>query len=116
MLFVGSINPNQRTGACRTLFAATESAWLSAERVAFAGSSYLDCYFERAVALPRPCQYLHCRTSIAAEYHLASSARLIFSHLSVGYAIFQTPGGWLADKFGPGACYAGVLWWGIFTA
>ena len=57
-------------------------------------------------------------SSIAAEYHL-SNVQLgwIFSAFLVGYALFQTPGGWLADRLGPRRVLAaGVLWWGIFTA
>jgi MFS transporter, ACS family, glucarate transporter len=56
--------------------------------------------------------------SIAAEYHL-SNVQLgwIFSAFLVGYALFQTPGGWLADRLGSRRVLtAGVLWWGIFTA
>lgn len=56
--------------------------------------------------------------SISAEYHL-SKVQLgwIFSAFLWGYALFQTPGGWLADRFGPRRVLAaGVLWWGIFTA
>ena len=34
-----------------------------------------------------------------------------------GYALFQTFGGWLADRLGPRLVLtAGVVWWGIFTA
>jgi ACS family glucarate transporter-like MFS transporter len=57
-------------------------------------------------------------SSIAAEYHLTSiQLGWIFSTFLWGYAIFQTPGGWLADRFGPRRVLtAGVLWWGIFTA
>ncbi|PYX33556.1 MAG: MFS transporter [Acidobacteria bacterium] len=41
----------------------------------------------------------------------------IFSALLAGYAIFQTIGGMLADRFGSRRVLAaGVLWWGIFTA
>lgn len=57
-------------------------------------------------------------SSIAAEYRL-SNVQLgwIFSAFLLGYAFFQTPGGWLADRFGPRRVLAaGVLWWGIFTA
>jgi ACS family glucarate transporter-like MFS transporter len=48
-----------------------------------------------------------------------SNVRLgwVFSSFLVGYAIFQTPAGWLADRFGPRRTLtAGVIWWGIFSA
>jgi MFS transporter, ACS family, glucarate transporter len=57
-------------------------------------------------------------SSIAAAYHL-SNVQLgwIFSAFLAGYALFQTPGGWLADRLGPRRVLAGgVIWWGIFTA
>ena len=56
--------------------------------------------------------------SIAEAYHL-SDVQLgqVFSAMLVGYAIFQTIGGRLADRFGPRRVLAaGVAWWGIFTA
>lgn len=41
----------------------------------------------------------------------------VFSALVAGYALFQTIGGRLADRFGPRRVLtAGVLWWGVFTA
>lgn len=41
----------------------------------------------------------------------------IFSSLLAGYALFQTVGGRLADRFGSRRVLAlGVLWWGTFTA
>ena len=34
-----------------------------------------------------------------------------------GYALFQIPGGWLGDRFGPRRALTGiVIWWSIFTA
>ena len=56
--------------------------------------------------------------SIAEAYHL-SDVQLgkVFSAFLVGYALFQTIGGRLADRFGPRRVLAGgVAWWGIFTA
>src|SRR6267154_1141392 len=56
--------------------------------------------------------------SIADAYHL-SNVQLgrVFSAMLVGYALFQTTGGRLADRFGPRRVLAaGVMWWGIFTA
>jgi MFS transporter, ACS family, glucarate transporter len=57
-------------------------------------------------------------SSLASAYHL-SKVQLgwIFSSFLAGYALFQTPGGRLADHFGPRRVLAaGVVWWGIFTA
>jgi MFS transporter, ACS family, glucarate transporter len=57
-------------------------------------------------------------TALASEYHL-SRVQLgsIFSAFLIGYALFQTPGGWLADKIGPrNVLTVGVVWWGVFTA
>ena len=56
--------------------------------------------------------------TIAEAYHL-SDVQLgkVFSAMLVGYALFQTVGGRLADRFGPRRVLAaGVMWWGIFTA
>jgi MFS transporter, ACS family, glucarate transporter len=56
--------------------------------------------------------------SIAEAYHL-SDVQLgkVFSAMLVGYALFQTAGGRLADRFGPRRVLAvGVAWWGVFTA
>jgi ACS family glucarate transporter-like MFS transporter len=56
--------------------------------------------------------------SIAESYQL-SDVQLgkVFSAMLVGYALFQTVGGRLADRFGPRLVLAGgVAWWGIFTA
>ena len=40
----------------------------------------------------------------------------VFSAMLIGYALFQTVGGRLADRFGPRRVLtAGVVWWGIFT-
>ena len=55
---------------------------------------------------------------IVDAYHL-SDVQLgeIFSSMLIGYALFQTVGGRLADRFGPRRVLAaGVFWWGIFTA
>jgi ACS family glucarate transporter-like MFS transporter len=57
-------------------------------------------------------------SSLAGEYHLTDiQLGVMFSVFLLGYALFQTPSGWLADRFGPRRVLAGgVLWWGIFTA
>ena len=56
--------------------------------------------------------------SIADAYHLTDvQLGPVFSALVFGYALFQTVGGYLADRFGPRRVLtAGVLWWGVFTA
>ena len=55
---------------------------------------------------------------IADAYHLTDvQLGKVFSAMLIGYALFQTIGGWLADRFGPRRVLtAGVMWWGIFTA
>jgi MFS transporter, ACS family, glucarate transporter len=57
-------------------------------------------------------------SAIAAEYHLTDiQLGWVFSSFLWGYALFQTFGGWLADRIGPRLVLtAGVIWWGIFTA
>ena len=56
--------------------------------------------------------------TIADSYHLTDiQLGEIFSSLVAGYALFQTVGGHLADRFGPRRVLTmGVLWWGVFTA
>ena len=57
-------------------------------------------------------------SAISSEYHL-SKVQLgwVFSAFLMGYAVFQTVGGRLADRFGSRRVLAaGVIWWGIFTA
>jgi ACS family glucarate transporter-like MFS transporter len=56
--------------------------------------------------------------SIVDAYHLTDvQLGKVFSALVAGYALFQTLGGHLADRFGPRRVLtAGVLWWGVFTA
>jgi len=57
-------------------------------------------------------------SAIASEYHLTDiQLGWVFSAFLWGYALFQTFGGWLADRLGPRLVLtAGVVWWGIFTA
>jgi MFS transporter, ACS family, glucarate transporter len=55
---------------------------------------------------------------IADDYHLTDvQLGKVFTALLAGYALFQTLGGHLADRFGTRRVLAGgVVWWGIFTA
>ena len=57
-------------------------------------------------------------SSIASDYHLTNvQLGWVFSSFLAGYALFQTLGGRMADRFGPRRVLAGgVLWWGVFTA
>ena len=57
-------------------------------------------------------------SSIAADFGLTNSQLgYVFSSFLLGYALFQTAGGWLSDKLGPRRVLTvGVVWWGIFTA
>jgi len=57
-------------------------------------------------------------TLLASEFHLSKiQLGWIFSAFLAGYALFQTPGGRLADKLGARRVLAlAVLWWGLFSA
>jgi MFS transporter, ACS family, glucarate transporter len=57
-------------------------------------------------------------SSLAGEYHLTDvQLGFLSTVFLLGYALFQTPSGWLSDRFGPRRVLsAGVLWWGVFTA
>lgn len=55
--------------------------------------------------------------AIMQDFHLNKvQLGYVFSAFVLGYALFQAPGGRLADRFGPRLVVAaGVLWWGVFT-
>lgn len=57
-------------------------------------------------------------SSIAAEFHLTNvQLGSLTSAFLMGYALFQTVGGWLADRLGARRVLTiGVLWWCIFTS
>jgi ACS family glucarate transporter-like MFS transporter len=57
-------------------------------------------------------------SAIAAEFRLSNvQLGTVFSAFLFGYALFQTAGGWLADRLGPRRVLAaGVFWWGVFSA
>ena len=41
----------------------------------------------------------------------------ILSAFVLGYALFQVPGGWAGDRYGPrGVMTLAILWWSVFTA
>jgi ACS family glucarate transporter-like MFS transporter len=55
---------------------------------------------------------------LAEEFAISNiQLGLVFSAFLLGYALFQTPAGWLADRFGSRRVLtAGVVWWGVFSA
>jgi MFS transporter, ACS family, glucarate transporter len=55
---------------------------------------------------------------IVDAYHLTEvQLGYVLSALLAGYTLFQTVGGYLADRFGSRRVLtAGVVWWGVFTA
>ena len=57
-------------------------------------------------------------SAIQKEYGLDNvQLGYIFSAFVAGYALFQVPGGRLADRFGPRRILTlGTVWWGVFTA
>ena len=52
------------------------------------------------------------------EYHIDHiHLGWVLSAFIFGYALFQAPGGWLADRFGPRRILAaGAIWWAAFTS
>jgi sugar phosphate permease len=60
----------------------------------------------------------HAATEISNEYGFDKvTLGWIFSGFNLSYALFQIPGGWLGDRFGPRRVLAlFVLWWSAFTA
>src|SRR5919198_2381056 len=57
-------------------------------------------------------------TAIAETYAFTNvQLGYVFSSFLMGYAVFQTVGGRLADRLGSRRVLAaGVIWWGVFTA
>src|SRR6516164_2391222 len=73
-------------------------------------AAYMITYMDRVVmsaAVP----------SIQKEFGFSLvTMGLIVSAFRWGYALFQSPGGWLGGWIGPRrACSAIVLWWSMFT-
>jgi len=55
--------------------------------------------------------------AIEKEFHFTDiQLGYVLSAFVLGYAIFQAPGGRIADRFGPRRVLAlGVVWWAVFT-
>ena len=73
--------------------------------------AYMITYFDRVVissAVP----------SIQKEFGFSIiTMGWVLSAFQWAYAIFQIPGGWLGDRFGPRRALTGVVvWWSCFTA
>jgi MFS family permease len=56
--------------------------------------------------------------AIMREFHVNKiSMGWAVSAFNWSYALFQVPGGWMADRFGPRLILAGAMaWWSVFTA
>ncbi|MGK6319483.1 MFS transporter [Sphingomonas sp. DT-204] len=92
------------TGAARPTRARHVVLWLTV-------LAYLITYMDRVViATAAPV--------IEREYGFSPvTMGWIFASFSIAYALFQIPGGWLGDRFGPRRALTGVvLWWSTFTA
>jgi ACS family glucarate transporter-like MFS transporter len=57
-------------------------------------------------------------SSIERDFHLTHvQLGWVFSAFVLGYALFQAPGGRLADRYGPRKVVAaGTIWWALFTS
>lgn len=74
-------------------------------------AAYLITYMDRVVIST-------AAPSIQREFGIGKETMgWILGSFQITYAIFQIPGGWLGDKFGPRAALTGVVaWWSAFTA
>jgi sugar phosphate permease len=74
--------------------------------VLFYGNTYMD---RVAISAAAP--------MISGEFHIDKiTMGVIFSAFTLGYALFQIPGGWLADKFGPRRVLTSIVaYWSVFT-
>jgi len=57
-------------------------------------------------------------SDIARDFHLTDvHLGWVFSAFIAGYALFQAPAGWLADRYGARRVLTlGVVWWSVFTS
>jgi len=54
--------------------------------------------------------------SMQEEFHLSSQAMgWIFGAFAFGYALFQVPSGWAADRLGTKTLTLAILWWATLT-
>ena len=73
--------------------------------------AYLITYMDRVVIST-------AAPSIQKEFGFSNETLgWIFGAFPIAYAVFQIPGGWLGDRFGPRRALTGVvMWWSAFTA
>ncbi|RVT43960.1 MFS transporter [Sphingobium algorifonticola] len=73
--------------------------------------AYMITYMDRVVIST-------AAPSIQAEFSLSKETMgWILGAFQISYALFQIPGGWLGDRFGPRAALTAVVtWWSAFTA
>jgi len=73
--------------------------------------AYMITYMDRVVISA-------AAPSIQAEFGLSKQTMgWVLGAFQISYALFQIPGGWLGDRFGPRAALTAVVtWWSFFTA
>jgi len=71
---------------------------------------YANTYMDRVVIA-------QAGPSIRDEFGLSQTELgVVFTAFTLAYALFQVPGGWLADRFGPRKILTGIVaYWSIFT-
>lgn len=54
---------------------------------------------------------------LRGEFELSQTELgMVFTAFTIAYALFQVPGGWLADRFGPRRVLTGIVcYWSVFT-
>jgi ACS family glucarate transporter-like MFS transporter len=77
----------------------------------FAMTLAMITYVDRVV-------FAQAKPEIAQEFQLSNSQMgVLMSVFGLAYMLFEVPGGWLADRFGPRSLLSYiVLWWSLFTA
>lgn len=71
---------------------------------------YANTYMDRVVIA-------QAGPSLKDEFALTQSELgLVFTAFTLAYALFQVPGGWMADRFGPRRILTGIVsYWSVFT-
>lgn len=80
--------------------------WVIGLLVLHYGNTYMD---RVAIAQAAPV--------LRGEFQLSQTdLGLVFTAFTLAYALFQVPGGWLADRFGPRKVLTGIVaYWSVFT-